>query len=107
MTVLVTGAAGFIGYHTVKRLCLQGLEVIGLDNLNDYYSVALKRARLEQLSALQGFHFQKMDIVDKPALMGLFNGIASPKWCTWRRKRAFVTRNTIRMPMLNPTWWAS
>ncbi|WP_460164017.1 NAD-dependent epimerase [Pseudomonas sp. S2_F03] len=73
MTVLVTGAAGFIGYHTVKRLCLQGLEVIGLDNLNDYYSVALKRARLEQLSALQGFHFQKMDIVDKPALMGLFN----------------------------------
>ncbi|OOG15008.1 NAD-dependent epimerase [Pseudomonas sp. C9] len=73
MTVLVTGAAGFIGYHTVKRLGLQGLEVIGIDNLNDYYSVALKRARLEQLSVLQGFHFQKMDIVDKPALMGLFN----------------------------------
>jgi UDP-glucuronate 4-epimerase len=73
MSVLVTGAAGFIGYHTVKRLCLQGLEVIGIDNLNDYYSVELKQARLQQLSVLQGFRFLKMDIVDKPALMALFN----------------------------------
>jgi UDP-glucuronate 4-epimerase len=71
MSVLVTGAAGFIGYHTVKRLCLQGLEVIGIDNLNDYYSVELKQARLKQLSVLHGFRFQQMDIVDKPALMAL------------------------------------
>lgn len=72
MTVLVTGAAGFIGYHTVKRLCLDGHEVIGIDNLNNYYSVELKQARLKLLSELPGFRFHTMDIVDKPALMALF-----------------------------------
>jgi UDP-glucuronate 4-epimerase len=72
MTVLVTGAAGFIGYHTVKRLCQQGLDVIGIDNLNDYYSVELKQARLKELESLSGFRFQRLDIVDKAALMGLF-----------------------------------
>ena len=72
MTVLVTGAAGFIGYHTVKRLCQEGFEVVGIDNLNDYYSVELKHARLEELKPLSGFHFQTLDIVDKPALMALF-----------------------------------
>jgi UDP-glucuronate 4-epimerase len=72
MTVLVTGAAGFIGYHTVKRLCQEGLEVVGIDNLNDYYSVELKHARLKELKPLSGFRFQTLDIVDKPALMALF-----------------------------------
>ncbi|MBD9561701.1 NAD-dependent epimerase [Pseudomonas sp. PDM09] len=72
MTVLVTGAAGFIGYHTVKRLCQEGLEVVGIDNLNDYYSVELKHARLKALESLPGFRFQTLDIVDKPALMALF-----------------------------------
>ncbi|MGE8186329.1 NAD-dependent epimerase [Pseudomonas sp. NPDC086278] len=73
MTVLVTGAAGFIGYHTVQRLCLQGHEVIGLDNLNNYYSVELKQARLNELDSLPGFRFLPLDIVDKQALMALFN----------------------------------
>ncbi len=72
MTVLVTGAAGFIGFHTARRLCLEGLEVVGIDNLNDYYDVALKQARLKALESLPGFRFRKMDIVDKPALMDLF-----------------------------------
>lgn len=72
MTVLVTGAAGFIGYHTVKRLCREGLEVVGIDNLNDYYSVELKHARLKALESLPGFRFQPLDIVDKTALMALF-----------------------------------
>lgn len=72
MTVLVTGAAGFIGFHTVRRLCEQGLEVVGIDNLNDYYSVELKHARLNELRALSGFQFQRLDIVDKPALIALF-----------------------------------
>jgi len=72
MTVLVTGAAGFIGFHTVKRLCREGLEVVGIDNLNDYYDVALKHARLKELVSLPGFRFLKMDIVDKPALLDLF-----------------------------------
>lgn len=72
MTVLVTGAAGFIGYHTVKRLCREGLDVVGIDNLNDYYSVELKHARLKDLESLPGFRFQILDICDKPALMALF-----------------------------------
>ncbi|MFU2325548.1 NAD-dependent epimerase [Pseudomonas sp. NFX98] len=72
MTILVTGAAGFIGHHTAKRLCEEGVEVVGIDNLNDYYSVKLKLARLAQLNELPGFRFQTMDIVDKPALMALF-----------------------------------
>ena len=72
MTVLVTGAAGFIGFHTVKRLCREGQEVVGIDNLNDYYDVELKHARLKVLETLPGFRFRKMDIVDKTALMSLF-----------------------------------
>jgi UDP-glucuronate 4-epimerase len=72
MTVLVTGAAGFIGFHTARRLCQDGHEVVGIDNLNDYYDVALKQARLNALESLPGFSFRKMDIVDKPALLALF-----------------------------------
>ncbi len=72
MTILITGAAGFIGFHTARRLCLDGHEVVGIDNLNDYYDVTLKRARLKELECLPGFGFEKMDIVDKPALMALF-----------------------------------
>jgi UDP-glucuronate 4-epimerase len=73
MTILVTGAAGFIGFHTARRLCRDGHEVVGIDNLNDYYDVSLKRARLKELESLPGFRFQKLDIVDKPALMALFS----------------------------------
>lgn len=73
MTVLITGAAGFIGFHTARRLCLDGHEVVGIDNLNDYYDVTLKQARLNALASLPGFRFLKMDIVDKPALMALFS----------------------------------
>ena len=62
-TILITGAAGFIGFHTARRLCLDGHEVVGIDNLNDYYDVTLKRARLKELECLPGFRFEKMDIV--------------------------------------------
>ena len=72
VTVLVTGAAGFIGFHTARRLCQDGHEVVGIDNLNDYYDVTLKQARLKLLESLPGFRFQKLDIVDKPALFDLF-----------------------------------
>ncbi|WP_433769860.1 NAD-dependent epimerase/dehydratase family protein [Pseudomonas putida] len=72
MTVLVTGAAGFIGFHVARRLCLDGHDVVGIDNLNDYYDVTLKQARLKELESLPGFRFRKMDIVDKPALLELF-----------------------------------
>ncbi|MBA1243758.1 NAD-dependent epimerase [Pseudomonas japonica] len=72
MTVLITGVAGFIGFHMARKLCAQGMRVVGIDNLNGYYSVHLKRARLEQLQRYPGFEFQQMDIVDKTALLGLF-----------------------------------
>lgn len=72
MKVLVTGVAGFIGYHTARRLIQEGMEVIGVDNLNSYYSVELKQARLAQLVESPGFTFQALDIVDKPALLELF-----------------------------------
>ncbi|MDB6142254.1 MAG: hypothetical protein JWP80_1298 [Pseudomonas sp.] len=72
MTVLITGVAGFIGFHTARRLCLEGHEVVGIDNLNNYYSVELKHARLAQLSVFPNFRFQRLDIVDKDALLTLF-----------------------------------
>ncbi|MFD2233361.1 SDR family NAD(P)-dependent oxidoreductase [Phaeospirillum tilakii] len=68
MTVLVTGAAGFIGYHTCLRLLARGDEVLGLDNLNAYYDVALKEARLAQLTAHANFRFVRADIADRAAI---------------------------------------
>ncbi|TLY19512.1 MAG: NAD-dependent epimerase [Nitrospirae bacterium] len=70
--VLVTGAAGFIGFHLAKRLLAQQNEVIGLDNVNDYYEVSLKEARLAQLQGQRGFRFYKMDLVDREGLPRLF-----------------------------------
>ncbi len=71
-TWLVTGAAGFIGMHTSLRLLARGDRVIGLDNLNDYYDVTLKQARLASLSAHANFSFQKLDVADREAMAALF-----------------------------------
>ena len=68
MTVFVTGAAGFIGYHMCEALLVRGEAVIGLDNLNEYYDVALKEARLERLKGHDGFKFIHADICDKDAM---------------------------------------
>jgi UDP-glucuronate 4-epimerase len=72
-TILVTGAAGFIGYHLCRRLLAEGDRVFGLDNLNDYYEVRLKLDRLSQLEAQSGFHFCKGDLSDRPFMEGLFS----------------------------------
>ena len=70
--VLVTGAAGFIGFHLSKRLIERGDQVVGIDNLNDYYDVSLKKARLAQLEGRSGFRFVKMSLEDREGLLGLF-----------------------------------
>ncbi|MFV2073938.1 MAG: NAD-dependent epimerase [Thermoanaerobaculales bacterium] len=70
--VLVTGAAGFIGYHLAERLLADGFRVIGLDNLNDYYDPALKEARLERLEAADGFEFARLDLADREGMEKLF-----------------------------------
>ena len=72
MKILVTGAAGFIGSFTAKALLDRGDQVIGLDNLNDYYDPALKRARLAQLEGRNGFHFIKADLADQDAVQAVF-----------------------------------
>ncbi|MBN1958132.1 MAG: NAD-dependent epimerase [Desulfuromonadales bacterium] len=72
MKVLVTGAAGFIGFHLSKYLLERGDDVVGLDNLNDYYDVSLKQARLQQLEAQSGFRFVKLDLADRQGIADLF-----------------------------------
>src|SRR5712671_2487454 len=72
MKILLTGAAGFIGFHTANILLARGDEVIGLDNLNDYYDVSLKEARLDRLKKHTNFRFVKMDLADRVGMPALF-----------------------------------
>ncbi|SHI21043.1 NAD-dependent epimerase [Ferrimonas marina] len=72
MQVLVTGAAGFIGYYVSQRLLALGHQVVGVDNLNDYYEVSLKQARLAQLEPNSNFTFHGLDLADRPAVAQLF-----------------------------------
>jgi UDP-glucuronate 4-epimerase len=79
MTVLVTGAAGFIGYHVTEALLARGEQVIGVDNINDYYDVRLKEARLARLQGRNGFTFHKIDISDYPAMRDMMDGATDVK----------------------------
>jgi UDP-glucuronate 4-epimerase len=72
MRVLVTGVAGFIGYHLAQRLLADGVQVYGIDNLSEYYDVRLKKARLEQLNSQTGFTFKFLDLSDRQAVADLF-----------------------------------
>jgi UDP-glucuronate 4-epimerase len=71
---LVTGAAGFIGYHVARRLLEDGEEVLALDNLNPYYDVRLKESRLAQLKTFPGFRFEQVDLTDRAGIEALFGG---------------------------------
>lgn len=71
--VLVTGAAGFIGFHLSRRLLSEGFTVMGVDNLNDYYSVELKRSRLEILTKVEGFHFTQLSLEDQAGITDVFS----------------------------------
>ncbi len=73
MRILVTGAAGFIGYHTAEALLGRGDEVIGLDNLSSYYDVKLKEARLSRLEGRSGFTFHRLDLTDRAGMEHLFS----------------------------------
>ena len=75
MTILVTGAAGFIGMHVAQALLMRGEEVIGVDNINSYYDVSLKEARIALLKTYNNFKFKKIDIADQEALFSLKGGI--------------------------------
>jgi UDP-glucuronate 4-epimerase len=78
MPVLVTGAAGFIGYHVCEALLARGEEVVGIDCLTPYYSIELKQARLAQLQARDGFRFHNVDIADPAALARALDGVFTP-----------------------------
>ncbi len=94
--ILLTGAAGFIGFHTAKRLLKRGDTVIGLDNLNDYYDVRLKEARLAQLTGQKQFQFVKLDLADREGMKKLFaeSGI--------RRVIHLAAQAGVRYSLVNP-----
>ncbi|NDE90154.1 MAG: NAD-dependent epimerase/dehydratase family protein [Alphaproteobacteria bacterium] len=94
MAILLTGAAGFIGFHTTLALLKRGETVIGVDNLNNYYDVNLKKARLAQLLAHKNFSFHKMDIADKTAIASL------PK--TFDRIIHLAAQAGVRYSLKNP-----
>src|SRR3990172_8941488 len=71
--ILVTGAAGFIGFHLSRKLIDQGDEVVGIDNLNDYYDVNLKIDRLKQIEGRQSFRFIKGDLAERDSMARLFS----------------------------------
>src|SRR5919108_6504513 len=71
--ILVTGAAGFIGYHTAQRLMDRGDQVLGVDNLNAYYDVRLKESRLSELCRQSQFEFVRLDIGDRQGMERLFD----------------------------------
>ena len=70
--ILITGCAGFIGFHICKNFLKDGYTVIGIDNINDYYDISLKQIRLDQLGAYDNFSFEKIDISDKHAIEDVF-----------------------------------
>ncbi|MGE1561899.1 NAD-dependent epimerase [Pantoea septica] len=72
MNILVTGAAGFIGFHVTQRLLAAGHQIVGIDNLNDYYDVGLKQSRLDLIAQHPSFRFIKMELADRAAIASLF-----------------------------------
>ena len=96
MHILVTGAAGFIGFHVCKQLLERGDTVTGLDNMNDYYDVSLKEARLAMLLPYEGFTYIKADIADREAIEELFR-----KGC-FERVVNLAAQAGVRYSLINP-----
>ena len=99
MTILVTGVAGFVGMHVAQALLIRGEEVTGVDNINSYYDVSLKEARLARLSKYNKFKFKKLDIADQKALFSLKDGI--------NRIVHLAAQAGVRYSITNPESYAS
>lgn len=95
--ILLTGAAGFIGFHVAKALLARGERVLGVDNLNDYYDPALKEARLRLLAGEAGFAFRRADIADREAMLSLASGPAAPD-----RIVHLAAQAGVRYSLINP-----
>lgn len=95
-TWLITGAAGFIGMHTSLRLLVRGDRVIGIDNLNDYYDVSLKRARLARLQVHANFSFHQLDVADRDGMEALFSQAAP------QRVIHLAAQAGVRYSLINP-----
>jgi UDP-glucuronate 4-epimerase len=93
---LVTGAAGFIGFHCARRLMAEGLPVLGADNLNDYYDVSLKEARRQILATCPGFHFERIDLSDRAETARLFTEYPV------RRVVHLAAQAGVRYSLVNP-----
>ncbi len=98
MTVLVTGAAGFIGSHLCDKLLARGDAVIGVDNMDPYYDVALKRARLARLEGRDGFRFHEADIADETALAAAVESAGAVRRVAHLAAQAGV-RHSLENPM--------
>jgi UDP-glucuronate 4-epimerase len=102
MTVLLTGAAGFIGYHVAEALLARGEDVLGLDDLNPYYDVRLKEARLARLQARPGFTFRRLDIADRGAMEAV-----AAEFPTIRRIVHLAAQAGVRHSLVDPYAYVS
>ena len=95
--ILVTGAAGFIGFHLSRRLLEEGTTIVGIDNLNDYYDVNLKKARLAILKKYDNFIFHKVNIANRKAMESLFGGQLRIQNSELETRGSSVTRHASRV----------
>ena len=103
MSILVTGSAGFIGFHVAQRLLDRGETVVGVDNFDPYYDVALKRARAAMLEKHPAFEQIELNIADRQAMPALFADAASSASSTLPRRRGYATRSTTPTITSTPT----
>lgn len=94
--ILITGAAGFIGFHLAQKIASQGYNVIGIDNMNDYYDINLKKSRLLILQKYTNFEFREIDLVDKISLDALF------KECKFSYVINLAAQAGVRYSLINP-----
>lgn len=106
MKYLVTGAAGFIGMYTAKRLLEQGHKVIGLDNLNDYYEPELKQHRLAQLLPFKNFTFVELDLANREGMAALFKAEQFDRVIHLAAQAGVRIPLRALLPMWTATWWA-